>query len=278
VFENRGTGYALAAPALAVIIIGFLLPVVVLLADGFRPSGTWTLAAFVDFFRNDLYRAVFWRTLRLGLSVTIVSAVLGYAAALTIVAARDTARDRLVALLVLPLMVSPIARTYAWIIILGRFGLVNAVVVGLGLSPEPLRLLFTETAVFIGLLQLFFPMMVLPLIGALENLPADVVPAARVLGASWFTVFWKVILPLTREGLVVGGTLVFTGSLTAYITPAILGGSKVLMLETLLYQRVNIAGDVPSAAVIATILIVMCVGANVALRRLATRRSAGGVA
>jgi len=197
---------------------------------------------------------------------------------LTIVVAREKSRGRLVALLVLPLMVSPIARTYAWIIILGRFGLVNTVVVGIGLSPEPLRLLFTETAVFIGLLQLFFPMMVLPLIGALENLPADVVPAARVLGASWLSVFWKVILPLTREGLVVGGTLVFTGSLTAYITPAILGGSKVLMLETLLYQRVNVAGDVASASVIATILIVMCVGANAALRRLATRRTAGGVA
>ena len=84
--------------------------------------------------------------------------------------------------------------------------------------------------------------------------------------------FFKVILPLTKEGLVVGGTLVFTGALTAYITPAILGGSKVLMLETLLYQRVNVANDFVSASVIAMILIVMSFTANLLLKRIATAR------
>jgi putative spermidine/putrescine transport system permease protein len=139
-----------------------------------------------------------------------------------------------------------------------------------GLSDAPLRILFTETAIFIGLLQLFLPLMVISLISALENLPKDVVPAARVLGASWFTVFWKIILPLTKEGLVVGGTLVFTGSLTAYITPAILGGSKVLMLETLLYQHVTVSNNFAAASVIALILVVMSFAANILLKRIAT--------
>ena len=94
------------------------------------------------------------------------------------------------------------------------------------LAGQLADLLFTETAVFIGLLQLFLPLMILSLISALENMPKDAIPAARVLGANWLQVFWKVVLPLTREGLVVGGTLVFTGSLTAYITSAILGGSS----------------------------------------------------
>jgi putative spermidine/putrescine transport system permease protein len=85
-------------------------------------------------------------------------------------------------------------------------------------------------------------------------------------------VFWRVVLPLTREGLVIGGTLVFTGSLTAYITPAILGGSKVLMLETLLYQRVTVANDFAAASVIAMILIVMSFSANLLLKRMATAR------
>jgi putative spermidine/putrescine transport system permease protein len=181
-----------------------------------------------------------------------------------------------VGLLVLPLMISPVARTYAWIVILGRTGIVNVAAAGLGLSDEPLRILFTETAVFIGLLQLFFPLMVLPLISALENLPADVVPAARVLGASWGRIFLQIILPLTREGLVVGGTLVFVGSLTAYITPAILGGSKVLMLETLLYQRVSVANDFVSAGVISVILIAMSIATNVLLRQLASSRPNSG--
>jgi len=117
------------------------------------------------------------------------------------------------------------------------------------------------------------PLMIISLISALENMPKDTIAAARVLGASWLQVFWKVILPLTKEGLVVGGTLVFTGSLTAYITPAILGGSKVLMLETLLYQQVTVSNNFVSASVIAFILIVMSFAANILLKRIATARN-----
>ncbi|MCF6303360.1 MAG: ABC transporter permease, partial [Devosiaceae bacterium] len=182
-------------------------------------------------------------------------------------------RGRVFGLVVLPLMISPVARTYAWIVILGRTGIVNDAIMGLGLSDTPIRILFTETAVFIGLLQLFLPLMIISLVSAMENLPKDVIAAARVLGANWFQVFIKVILPLTKDGLVMGGTLVFTGSLTAYITPAILGGSKVLMLETLLYQRVNVANDFVSAGIIATILIIMSFSANLLLKRIASARS-----
>ena len=185
-------------------------------------------------------------------------------------------KGKLVGLLVLPLMISPVARTYAWLVILGRTGIVNVALTGLGLSDEPIRFLFSETAIFIGLIQLFFPLMVLPLVSALENLPADVVPAARVLGASWWTVFRRILLPLTREGLVVGGTLVFVGSLTAYVTPAILGGSKVLMLETLMYQRVSVANDYAAAGVIAVILIGMSIVTHSGLKRLATARRRAG--
>ncbi len=205
--------------------------------------------------------------------MTAVSAVIGYATAYSIVTLPPTARGRMIGLVVMPLMISPVARTYAWIVILGRTGFVNETIVWLGLSDTPIRFLFTETAVFIGLLQLFLPLMILSLISALENMPKDAVPAARVLGANWLQVFVKVILPLTKEGLVIGGTLVFTGSLTAYITPAILGGSKVLMLETLLYQRVTVANDFASASIIAMILMVMSFSANLLLKRLATARN-----
>jgi len=215
---------------------------------------------------------VFLRTLRLGATVTVVSAVIGYAAAFAIVSLPPNTKGRMIGLVMLPLMISPVARTYAWIVILGRTGIVNQALMAVGLSDEPFRILFTETAVFIGLLQLFLPLMIISLISALENMPKDAVPAARVLGANWFQVFWKVVMPLTREGLVIGGTLVFTGSLTAYITPAILGGSKVLMLETLMYQQVTVANNFVSASVIAFILIVMSFAANLLLKRLATAR------
>jgi putative spermidine/putrescine transport system permease protein len=276
-FQDRRVAYALVAPAAVFVAAGFLVPVLILLAGAFRGAGGgFSLAAYVDFFAQPLYRTVFWRTLWLGGAVTVVSAVFGYAVALAVIDRSPTAKGRLVALIVLPLMISPVARTYAWLVILGRTGFVNVALQRIGLTDEPIRILFTEWAVFIGLIQLFFPLMVLPLISALENLPRDVVPAARVLGASWPVVFFKVILPLSREGLVVGGTLVFVGSLTAYVTPAILGGSKVLMLETLLYQRVSVANDYASASVIAVILIAMSVVTSVTLKRLASVGRQGG--
>jgi putative spermidine/putrescine transport system permease protein len=273
-FQNRSEALALALPAALFAAVVFLVPVVMLLSEGFHSTGgNWSFSAYTAFFSEALNRTVFLRTLRLALEVTAVSAVIGYAAAFAIVNMPPKGKGRIVGLVVLPLMISPVARTYAWIVILGQTGIVNQALVTLHVIDRPLRLLFSETAVFIGLLQLFLPLMILSLISALENLPRDAIAAARVLGASWPQVFRKIILPLTREGLVIGGTLVFTGSLTAYITPAILGGSKVLMLETLLYQRVTVSNDFVSASVIAFILIVMSFGANLVLKRLATARN-----
>lgn len=272
-FLNPRIGLALALPAVLFCVLVFLVPVAILLSEAFQTDGRWSLNGYLEFFSKPLNQTVFWRTLKLGALVTVASAVIGYAAAFCIVNLGPTARGRIFGLVVLPLMISPVARTYAWIVILGRTGIANDAIVGLGLSDTPIRLLFTETAVFIGLLQLFLPLMIIALVSALENLPKDVIPAARLLGASWLQVFLRIILPLTKEGLVIGGTLVFTGALTAYITPAILGGSKVLMLETLLYQQVNVSNDFVSASVIAMILIVMSFSANLLLRRLASARS-----
>lgn len=272
-FLNTREGFALALPAVIFALLLFIVPVGILLSEAFQSGGSWTLDGYVEFFSKPLNRTVFLRTLKLGVLVAGSAAIIGYAAAFCIVNLSPTARGRVFGLVVLPLMISPVARTFAWIVILGRTGIVNDAIVGLGLSDTPIRLLFTETAVFLGLLQLFMPLMIISLVSAMENIPRDVIPAARVLGANWMQVFFKVILPLTKEGLVVGGTLVFTGALTAYITPAILGGSKVLMLETLLYQRVNVSNDFVSASVIAMILIVMSFTANLLLKRIASART-----
>ncbi len=272
-FEDKKLGLLLALPAAVFVLLAFLLPVGVLLSGSVKTSEGWSLNLFAEFFNDPLSLEVMWRTLRLGALVTVTSAVLGYVAALAIVQAGPTWKGRFVGLVVLPLMISPVARTYAWIVILGRAGVVNQAITALGFSDEPVRILFTETAVFIGLVQLFLPLMVLSLVSALENLPADVIPAARVLGAGWLSVFFKVILPLTKEGLVTGGTLVFTGAVTAYITPAVLGGSKVLMLETLLYQKVSVNNDFVAASVIAAILIAMGIVTHMLLKRAAKARA-----
>jgi putative spermidine/putrescine transport system permease protein len=268
-FDRRLTPLLLIAPASLFIVFAFLTPVFILLGQSFRSDAGITLGNYARFFSDPLSLTVLWRTMRLGLLVTGTATTIGYAAALAMTDLSGGARRGMTGVLVLSLMTSPVARTYAWVIILGRTGLLSSALQFLGISTEPVRFLFTETAVFLGLLQLLLPLMILPLMSALENLPADVVAAARILGAEWHIVFWRVILPLTREGLIVGGTLVFCGAVTAYITPAVLGGNRVLMLETMLYQRYLAANDLVTASVIACALIVISVATNRLLGRLA---------
>jgi len=270
------TPWWLLAPALAFVGLLFALPVIALLAGAFKVDGAslgWGLAHFTAFFDEPLHRQVYWRTLRIAGLATIVSALVCYPAAMAMVKVPPPWRGLLTALVILPLMVSPIARTYAWIVLLGRNGFANALAQAAGVIDEPVTLLFTEGAVFVGLLQLMMPLMLLSLVSALENLPADVLAAAQTLGANPWQTFTRVVLPLTQEGLIVGGTLVFTGCVTAYITPALLGGPKVLLLETLLYQKVNVASDTVAASVIAVLLLATTLVVNQLLKRVA--RGAG---
>ncbi len=265
--------WRLLLPALAFVSLFFLLPVLALLAGAFRVEGGWGLSNFTAFFAEPLHQQVYGRTLRLALLATLVSAVVCYPAAMAMVKVAPPWRGLLTALVILPLMVSPIARTYAWIVLLGRNGMANTLLVGSGVVDEPVTLLFTEGAVFVGLLQLMMPLMLVSLVSALENVGTDVLAAAQTLGANRWQTFWRVTLPLTQEGLIIGGTLVFTGCVTAYITPALLGGPKVLMLETLLYQKVNMGGDLPAASVIAVLLLATTVAVNQVLRRVGRARA-----
>jgi putative spermidine/putrescine transport system permease protein len=271
------THWWLISPALAFTAIFFLAPVAALLMGAFKVDQTIGLSNFTAFFAEPLHQQVYWRTLRIALLATLVSAIVCYPAAMAMVKVPPPWRGLLTALVILPLMVSPIARTYSWIVLLGRNGLANSLLVGGGVIDEPVTLLFTEGAVFVGLLQLMMPLMLVSLVSALENLPADVLAAAQSLGADRWQTFFRVTLPLTQEGLIIGGTLVFTGCVTAYITPALLGGPKVLMLETLLYQKVNVAGDVPAASVIAVLLLVTTVAVNQLLRRVGRARQSRAV-
>ncbi len=269
---NPRIAWWLLAPALAFVSAFFVLPVLALLAGAFKVDGVPGLAHFSAFFAEPLHEQVYWRTLRIALAATLVSALVCYPAAMAMVRVPAPWRGLLTALVILPLMVNPIARTYSWIVLLGRNGLANSLLVGSGVVDEPVTLLFTEGAVFVGLLQLMMPLMLVSLVSALENLPADVLAAAQTLGAGRWQTFFRVTLPLTQEGLIVGGTLVFTGCVTAYITPAMLGGPKVLMLETLLYQKVNVSADTTAASVIAVLLLVTTVVVNQGLRRIGGAR------
>ena len=165
--------------------------------------------------------------------VVVIAVFTAYPTAYLMMKIKSSHKAILMSLVILPLMTSPVARTYAWIVILGRYGIVNQTLSLFGLTREPVRMLYTEGAIVVGLLQLFLPIMVLNLVSALENVPSEVEEAALSLGSSKIGTFFRVIVPLSFDGLIMGVTLVFTGCITAYVTPAILGGAKVLHLATL---------------------------------------------
>ncbi len=259
----------LVLPGLVFIVLFFVAPLIYVLAEsvyGADGSG-FTVAGYLDFFADRSAMRIYLRTLRLGFIVTLIATTLGYPASYLLSRMPVGRRTFLVSLVILPLMTNPVARTYAWLIILGRFGLVSKAMMWLGLTEEPTRFLFTESAIIIGLVQLFLPLMVLSLVSALENIPDEVVEAARSLGAGGFTTFLRVIVPLSADGLVLGGTLVFTGAITAYVTPAILGGPRLLVLSTLLQQRALVAMDWTGATVVAVVMLVTALFVNMLLRR-----------
>ena len=257
----------LVAPAFVFVFVFFVLPLLFLLSQSVLPeAGGFTLAGYVDFFESRVSRIVYLRTLKIGLIVTGISIVMSYPAAFLLARMPARRRSFLMLLVILPLMTNAVARTFAWLIILGKRGMINQTLLSLGLVEEPLRFMYTETAIVLGLTQLFLPLMVLPLVSAMENIPDDVLEAAQSLGANRVTTFLRIVVPLSSDGLVLGATLVFTGSVTAFVTPAILGGSRLLMMSTLLRQKSVSIFDQQAAAVIAVMMILTTLAVNLLLR------------
>lgn len=159
-------------------------------------------------------------------------------------------------LILFPLLTNSVVRSFAWINILGTNGIINQVLLSLGLIQEPLKMLYTETAIVIGSLYLFLPLMITTLVGILENIDSELIEAAETLGANPVVAFMKVIWPLSIPGVIVGSILVFTGSFTAYTTPQLLGGNQNMMMSTFLYQQAMSLGNWESAGVIALIMII----------------------
>lgn len=244
----------LVLPGLVFLTIAFILPIAVLFANSLFDGSSLSLVNYLNFVQDPVSQRAYLRTVKIAVIVTLLAMTFCYPAAYAVSRLSSKWRILLIALIILPLMTNSVARTFSWMVILGRQGLINNTLQLIGL--EPLRILYTENAVFIGLLHLFIPLMMLPLISAFENIPEDVELAARNLGASEWQIFLKVFMPLTAEGLAIGGTLVFTGCVTAYVTPAILGGSRHLMLSTLLYQKASVTLDWVGATVVAVVMFV----------------------
>jgi putative spermidine/putrescine transport system permease protein len=170
----------------------------------------------------------------------------------------------------MPLMVSAVIRTFGWLVILGRRGLANNVLETLGF--DRIALLYHEPAVVVGLTNVFIPFMVLPLMASIERINPALEEAARNLGASWFDVFRRVIIPLSSPGLISGCLLVYSAAISAFVVPALMGGARVLVLGRLIYDLLLISYQWPLASAITTLLVIGT-GLLISIALSVTRRS-----
>jgi putative spermidine/putrescine transport system permease protein len=275
-------GLGLVLPAVIFLGLFLVVPAVRLIADGFLTQdahgalgGPLTLAHYRHFFGTSLYAHVLFVTLRISLLTAALAALLGYPVALVMVRSHPAITRAVTLITIAPLIVSVVVRTYGWQLILGNgpAGILNWVLMSTGLIQVPLRLLYSETAVVIGSLHVFLPMMVLPLSSALGRIDPHLEEAARTLGMPGWRVFHRVTFPLSLPGLAVGFTLVFSLTAGSFVTPAILGGTNAQMLGNLIDQQITAVYDWPFGATIASVLVVIVVGVNLmSMRVLEGRR------
>jgi ABC-type spermidine/putrescine transport system permease subunit I len=244
---------ALAVPALALLAILFAYPVLRLMALSLEGG---SLVWYAKALGESLYLEVLWITVRIAVIVTAVTLLLSYPVAYFLATTTRVYAALGFALVILPLWTSILVRTYAWMVLLGRNGVVNKSLIALGAIEEPLPLLHNELGVVIGMVHVLMPYMVLPIYAAMRRVDLDLLQAAEGLGAGTFRIFRRVFLPLSAQGIYAGCILVFVLSLGFFITPALLGGGRVIMIAVLIEQQVREVLNWPFASALATVLLV----------------------
>lgn len=245
----------LLVPGLVLLVVFLVMPLLNILMPTVFEEG-FSFKKYISFFQDEYYMKIFIRTLKIAIISAMVCIILGVPTAYFISRCDKKWRSLLMAISIFPLLTNSVVRSFAWINILGKNGVINTLLVNLGIIEKPMKLLYTEFSILIGTIYLFLPLMIVTVVGAMENIDNDMMEAAESLGANKVVAFIKVILPMSLPGIIVGGVLVFTGALTAYTTPQLLGGNGNLVLATLIYQRAMTIGDWTGASVIATIMIV----------------------
>ena len=271
----------LLAPALLFLAVFFLVPAATLFSYSVLTQAKngniglpVTPAHFLHLIATPLYAHVLLVTLRISVWTSALALVLGFPVALVIVRGHPMVGRITTIIVIAPLVVSIVVRTYGWQLLLanGNTGAVNWLLHAIGFGPAALTVLYSETAVVIGSLHVFLPMMVLPLASSLARLPPALEEAARTLGAPAWRVFARVTLPLCLPGVAAGLSLVFALTFSSYVTPAILGGNRGQMLGNLLEQQISAVFDWPFAAAIAVVMVAVVFAVNGLTGRLLERR------
>lgn len=276
VVEERRTGLLLVVLLLAPIALvnglGFLVPVINLARMSFyavEPTGAmrevYGLVTWLAVFSDTFYAELIVNSISVSLGITLVTLLCSYPIALYLHRSSGTWRTILLVLVISPLLTSAVVRTYGWIAILSENGLVNNALTALGATP--IRLMFNKTGVVIGLTEILMPYMILALMAGFGRLDSRVEEAASTLGATPFQVFHRVILPLTLPGIALGCLLCFVLAVSSFITPKLLGGGRVFLLATEIYDQAIVTLNWPLAATLSILILVIFGGALVLYSR-----------
>jgi len=233
-------------------------PLTLLGAVSFYSDTTLTthgVAQYVKFLTDRFNLGVLGQTLWLGLLATVLALVIGYPLGYIATVAPPALQRVLLLVIVLPLLTSAVVRTFAWVVILGRQGIVNGLLAAIGLIDAPVRLLYTPWAVVVALAQIQLPLMILPVITALGNIDPNLRHASHALGAGRWRTFFEVTLPLSAPGLLAGCLLVYAGSVSAFVTQTLVGGGQLMLMPQYMYQQAIQANNYPFAAAVAMILL-----------------------
>jgi spermidine/putrescine transport system permease protein len=270
--EGRGRGWSLGlagllAPVTIWLGLFFLLPLLLILAYSFGTSGVYggiTLGFnpgnYLKVF-DPLYLEIIVRTFVIALINTFLCLVLGYPLAYFIALKGGRWKNALILMVMIPFWTSLLLRAYAWVVILGGNGIANQILQFLGITDQPLTLIFTPGAVMMGMVYSYLPFMILPLYAALEKFDVRLKEAAQDLGASRWQTFWRVTFPLSMPGVIAGSILVFIPSAGEFVIPTLLGGSRTVMTGNLIQQQFLQARDWAFGSALAVMLAVLLLGA-----------------
>jgi spermidine/putrescine transport system permease protein len=255
------TRAGLLALPLGWIALFLVLPCALVVVLSFFERGTYGGIDYIFTLENyrraadRLYLGILLTSLKIAGLATLIAFLLGYPAAYLIATAPARWQKILLLLAVLPFWTNYLIRTYAWIVILNRQGLINGLLSWLGITSEPVDLLYNEFAILVGLVYAYLPFMILPLYAAISRLSPDLIEASTDLGAPGFTSFRRITLPLTVPGAAAGAIFVFVYSMGNFITPDLLGGGRTVMVGNLIYDQFLTARDWPFGAALSFILM-----------------------
>lgn len=265
----------LLVPAILFYAVLFVWPLIISTWGSFTPTGKLSFQTYTQFFSDGFYRSVLWRSLRISAITTLMTLIIGYPIAVYLSQNWRKGRSLVVFLVIAPMFVSAVVRSYGWIIILGPNGLLSTFTKAIGLPMG--HLLYSEAGVIIALTHVFLPFMVIALAGSLQQIDPSLARAAQILGANGFSVFMRVTLPLSLPGISAGSVIVFCLAASGFVTPALVGGAAVPVMPYLVYKEGLLVLNWPFASAVALILLVATALATAiytfAVRDAASKRS-----